>query len=111
MTSTRCASSTSSWRRGLTADMASRLRAGDAPESSPDRHADAREIALAEHVPGHDLARGEDVLGRLAVPHQHARLVVDRHAEVGEGDARAQGIGIAWRRLDGARPMGRGPGE
>src|SRR6185437_12659876 len=105
--STRCASSRVAARRLPSgADMARGLLARDAPERGADRHADPGEIALAEDVAGHDLARGPDVLGEPAVLHAHAGLVVDADAEVGEGDAGAQRPRVVRRRVDAARPMG-----
>src|SRR6476469_810231 len=96
-----------SWaRRGASRDgMAGGLLSGDAPVRGADGHADAREIPLAEDVAGHDLARGEYVARGPAGGHQHARAIVDRHAEVGEGDARPQRITVEGRRVDGARPV------
>src|SRR5438270_3451619 len=94
MARTRCASSTRASSRvpapapgaatGLTADMPRGLLARDAPEGRADRHADAREVALAQHVARHDLAGGEEVFRRGAVRELHARRTVHRDAEVGE---------------------------
>ena len=42
---------------------------------------------------------------RTIVLEDHPRPLVDRDAEVGEGDARSQWIGKERRRIDGPRPM------
>src|SRR5690242_18289150 len=106
MASTRWASATNSSRRvALPSYMPRSLLARDAPEGRADRHADAREIALAQHVARHDLARGEDVGRWPAVVHAHARLLVHAHAEIGEGDSRPQRPGEIRRRVDRAGPV------
>jgi hypothetical protein len=60
------------------------------------------DVALAEDVARHDLARGEDVVRGLAVGHQHARALVHCDAEVGERDAGPKRPGV-----EGGVSMGR----
>src|SRR3546814_5468933 len=70
--------------------MARGLLSGDAAEHAADGHADAGQIALAQHVAGHDLAGSEHVGRGAAVCHQHPGMLVHLDAEVGEGDAGLQ---------------------
>src|SRR2546428_4005963 len=99
MLAIRWPSWTSSMGIALAGDMACGLLAGDAPEGRADGHADSGDVALAQHVAGHDLACGEDVLRGPTVVQNHLRALVDRDAEVGERDARPQRIGEVRRRV------------
>src|SRR6266567_2282815 len=85
--------------------MACGLLAGDSTEGRPDRHADAGDVALAEYVAGHDLARGKDVVRRPAVVEDHLRALVYRDAEVRECDAGPQWIRKERWRIKRPRPM------
>src|SRR5713226_9297703 len=82
-----------------------RFPSGDPSEHAADGHAHSGRVAFAQHIAGHDLAGGEHVGRRLAVLHQHARLLVHAGAEIGEGDAGPHRVGIIRRRLDLPRPM------
>src|SRR6185312_9366383 len=80
--------------------MSCRLLSRDAAEHRADRHAESRKIAAAQDVACHDLARGEQVGGGLAVLHDHLRLVVHPDAQIGEGDAGPQRVAIERWRID-----------
>src|SRR5574338_322891 len=68
---------------GMGPDVGAGLPPRDAAEHGADRHAEAGQVALAENVLGHDLARGPEIRRRAAVLHEHARALVDAHPEVG----------------------------
>src|SRR5216683_2204523 len=101
----RWPSSTSATGIDLPCDMARGLFSRESAERRPDRHADTRDITLAEDVARHDLARREDIGRRRIVLPEHLRALVHRDAEVGEGDSGPQGIGKEGRRIERARPM------
>src|SRR6202521_1526810 len=108
MLAIRAPSSTSATGMDLGGDMARGLLSLDAAERGADRHADSRDVALAQHVARHDLAGGEDVSRRAIVLPDHLRPLVYRDAEVGEGDTRPQRIRKERRRIERPRPMALG---
>src|SRR5207253_3096847 len=77
-------SSTSATGIDLGGGMARGLLSRDAAERGADRHADSRDVALAQHVARHDLAGGEDVSRRAIVLPEHQR-------------ERAHGVGLNRR--------------
>ena len=81
-----------------------RARAGNAAEGGTDRHPDASQVALAEHVAGHHLASNKKVGARPATE-MHRGVGIYLQPEIGEGDPRTQGEGIERRRIDWARPV------
>src|SRR5438552_17829455 len=91
-------------------DMARGLLACDATKRRADGHADSGDVPLAQHVAGHDLACGKNVMCRAIVLQDHPCPRVDRDAVVGEGDAGSQWVGKGWRRhvALGPTPFGRG---
>src|SRR5256885_11853319 len=101
-------SSTSATGIDLGGGMARGLLSRDAAERGADRHANSRDIALAEDVAGHDLAGGEDVSRRgIALP-EHLRPLVHRNAAAGEGVIRSQRIRNERCWIDRRRPMALG---
>src|SRR5205807_9459332 len=98
-------SSTSATGIDLGGGMARGLLSRDAAERGADRHADSRDVALAQHVARHDLAGGEDVGRRAIVLPEHLRPLVHCDAEAGEGDTRPQRIRKEWRCTERPRPM------
>src|SRR6202795_1043883 len=108
MLAIRWPSSTSAAGIDLESGMACGLPSRDATERRADRHADSRDITLAEHVARHDLAGGEDVGRRAIVLPDDLRPLVHCDAEVGEGDAWPQRIRKERRRIERPRPMALG---
>src|SRR5207302_3234023 len=101
-------SSTSATGIDLGSGMARGLLSRDAAERGADRHADSRDVALAEDVACHDLASGEDVSRRAIILPEHLRPLVHRNAEVSEGDTRPQRIRKEWRCIERPGPMALG---
>src|SRR5256885_10562298 len=88
--------------------MLRRLPAGDPAEYRSDGNPESRQMALPEDVASHDLARGVEVLRRLAVREEDAGVAVHFDAEIGEGDPGPQGIGRIRGAVDGDRPVALG---
>src|SRR5580700_5223052 len=105
MLAMRWPSCTRSTAIGLGDDMARGLLARDMPERRADRHANAGDVALAQHVAGHDFAGGKDVCRRMVVAQDYLSAFVHGHAKISKRDAGTQWIGKKRRRIDGARPM------
>src|SRR4051794_17406286 len=82
-----------------------RLFTRDLSEDRANRHADTSDVALPEHVAGHDLAGGEDVLRRFSPGHQYACALVHLQTEISERDARTQRVAPERRRVDRLRPV------
>ena len=76
-----------------------------AAEDGANEHAKSAEIAFPQNVPGHDLSRGKEVAGRTSIVHPRLGVGIHFDAEVGEGDARAQGIAEKRRSVDRLRPV------
>src|SRR5947209_6752252 len=81
------------------------LLARESSESRADRHTDAGEITLAEHVAGHNLAGRPDIVGRATILQDHLRTLVYDEAEIRERDAGAQRVGEERRRVEPPRPV------
>src|SRR5271155_4539697 len=90
---------------GLAGDNACGLPPRNVSEGGADGHADTGDVALAEHVAGHDFAGGENVGRRTTVAQDNLCAFVDGHAEVSKRDAGAQWVGEERRRIDGPRPV------
>src|ERR1700692_1070404 len=69
------------------------LLAGEAPEYGRKRNAEAREVAVAEHIRRHDHTGREHIARRPAVFSQDAHMFIDGDAEMRERHARPQRIG------------------
>src|ERR1039457_589956 len=78
----------------------------DSPENRSDRHAEPRQISLAENMAGHDLASRENVTGAWAIPHHDRGPFVHFHTEISKRDPRAQRISAERRRVEPLRPIG-----
>src|SRR5919197_4761254 len=81
----------------LRACNAPRLLAGNTPEHRADRHPKSRQVSVPQDASGHDLPGGPDVLERAALLADHAGAFVDGDPQIGEGDSRAQRIGVERR--------------
>src|SRR3546814_12502933 len=84
--------------------MARGLLSGDAAEHAAYGHADAGEIALAEHVAGHDLAGREHVCRGPADGQQPPLHAVAPVSHTGSGYAGYLGGGYTRARCGAARP-------
>src|SRR6478609_5398128 len=69
------------------------IHAGDTAEGGADAHADTGGVALAEHVASDHFAGGEQVAAD-DIAEATGRRLVGLHAEIGEGDAGLERIGI-----------------
>src|SRR5439155_24257656 len=88
--------------------MSRRLPAGDASEDGPYRQAEPAEVTLPEDIACHHLPGRPKTRQLSAGPIQDPRPAIDRHAQIGEGDAGANWIGPKRRPLDAERPIALG---
>src|SRR5881296_3605092 len=74
-----------------------------AAEHRADRHSKSREVAFAENIAGHDLARREDV--GVSAQTLDFRPLIHLHAQIRESDSRPKWIPIERRPVDHLRPV------
>src|SRR5262245_60320042 len=77
----------------------------DSAEHRNDGHAEPGQIPLAEYVPRHHLAGGEEIRAGTSVVHDRARVDVHANAEIRERDTGTKRICEVRRRVERARPM------
>src|SRR5262245_16750914 len=85
--------------------MLRRALSRDSAEHRADGHAEPGQIPLAEYVPRHHLAGGEEIRAGASVVHDRARVDVHANAEIRERDTWTKRIREVGSGVERARPM------